>query len=214
MKTNDPLRWNTMSHATVSSVTMVIALANIGWLGFDSRSPVNWHRFTLISERISNYIHCKVWDDITYPFLNFNDATEFGKDKEYHPTLYFVCDYLFMVTLNLISVCTSGPSQLITNNWGSIIFILGGIMIKFNLTEHSWQSYTVTHTSPPPPPPPHNVDLSACCRLFKDKREILRNSYIVAHAKTDLPTVHWISTDEEYIWKERKYHIITNITFM
>ena len=24
---------------------------------------------------ISNYIHYKVWDEITYPFLNFNGAT-------------------------------------------------------------------------------------------------------------------------------------------
>ena len=90
-----------------------------------------------------------MWDDITYPFLNVNDATKFEKDKEYHPTLYFVCDYLFMVTLNLIYVCTSGPSQLIINNWDSIMLILGGIMIEFNLTEHSWQSYTVTHTCSP-----------------------------------------------------------------
>ena len=149
MKTNDPLWWNTIPHATVSSVTMAIALANLGWLGFDSRGPLNWHGFTLISERISNYIHCKVWDDITYPFLNFNDATKFGKDKEYHPSVYFVCDYLFIVNLNLIFVCTSSPSQLITINWGSTMFILGGIMIEFNLTEHSWQSYSVTHTYPP-----------------------------------------------------------------
>ena len=25
--------------------------------------------------RIVNYIHYKVWDEITYPFLNFNGAT-------------------------------------------------------------------------------------------------------------------------------------------
>ena len=30
-------------------------------------------RFNLI--RISNYIHYKVWNDITYPFPNFDDAT-------------------------------------------------------------------------------------------------------------------------------------------
>ena len=30
---------------------------------------------TLIPTLISNYIHYKVWDDITYPFINFNGAT-------------------------------------------------------------------------------------------------------------------------------------------
>ena len=29
----------------------------------------------LIPEWISNYIHYKVWDEIIYPFLNFNGAT-------------------------------------------------------------------------------------------------------------------------------------------
>ena len=30
---------------------------------------------TLIQTCISNYIHYKVWDEITYPFPNFNSAT-------------------------------------------------------------------------------------------------------------------------------------------
>ena len=30
---------------------------------------------TLIPAWISNYIHYNVWDEITYPFLNFNGAT-------------------------------------------------------------------------------------------------------------------------------------------
>ena len=33
------------------------------------------HRLTLIPAWISNYIHYKVRDEITYPFLNFNGAT-------------------------------------------------------------------------------------------------------------------------------------------
>ena len=27
------------------------------------------------SKMLKNYIHYKVWDQITYPFLNFNDCT-------------------------------------------------------------------------------------------------------------------------------------------
>ena len=33
------------------------------------------HGLTLIPAWISNYIHYDVWDEITYPFLNFNVAT-------------------------------------------------------------------------------------------------------------------------------------------
>ena len=36
--------------------------------------PLYLHGLTLIPARISNYIHYKVWDEITYPFLNFNGA--------------------------------------------------------------------------------------------------------------------------------------------
>ena len=39
------------------------------------RAPFYLHGLTLIPAWISNYIHYKLWDDITYPFLNFNGAT-------------------------------------------------------------------------------------------------------------------------------------------
>ena len=38
-------------------------------------APFYWHGLTLISAWISNYIHYKMWDEIIYPFLNFNGAT-------------------------------------------------------------------------------------------------------------------------------------------
>ena len=38
-------------------------------------SPFYEHGLTLIPAWISNYIHYKVWDEITYPFLNFNGCT-------------------------------------------------------------------------------------------------------------------------------------------
>ena len=40
-----------------------------------SRDPFYKHGLTLIPAWISNYIHYKLWDEITYPFLNFNGAT-------------------------------------------------------------------------------------------------------------------------------------------
>ena len=33
------------------------------------------HGLTLIPAWISNYTHYNAWDEITYPFLNFNGAT-------------------------------------------------------------------------------------------------------------------------------------------
>ena len=43
--------------------------------------------FTLISAWISNYIHFKVWLEITYPFPHCH-----GMDKLFHLTLYWACD--------------------------------------------------------------------------------------------------------------------------
>ena len=37
--------------------------------------PFYKYSLTLIPARISNYIHFKVWDEITHPFLNFNGCT-------------------------------------------------------------------------------------------------------------------------------------------
>ena len=31
------------------------------------QGPVYWHRLTFIAAWISNYIHHKIWDEITYP---------------------------------------------------------------------------------------------------------------------------------------------------
>ena len=37
--------------------------------------PFYKHALTLTPPWISNYTHYSVWDEITYPFLNFNGAT-------------------------------------------------------------------------------------------------------------------------------------------
>ena len=41
----------------------------------ETRAHFYQHGLTLIPAWISNNIHYKVWDEITYPFLNFNGAT-------------------------------------------------------------------------------------------------------------------------------------------
>ena len=40
-----------------------------------TKGPFYWHFLTLIPAWISNYMPCKVWDEITYPFRNFNGCT-------------------------------------------------------------------------------------------------------------------------------------------
>ena len=41
----------------------------------DSSGPFYWDDLTFIPARISNHFYYKVWNVITYPFLNFNGAT-------------------------------------------------------------------------------------------------------------------------------------------
>ena len=48
--------------------------ADVNWCQTTS-SPFYLHGLTLIPAWISNYIHYKMWDEITYPFLNFNRCT-------------------------------------------------------------------------------------------------------------------------------------------
>ena len=46
------------------------------WLYLDQKFwTFRWDGLTLIPAWISNYIHYKVWGEITYPFPNFNGAT-------------------------------------------------------------------------------------------------------------------------------------------
>ena len=67
--------------------------------------PLLLHGLTLVPAWISNCFHYKVWDEITYPFLNFNVTM----DKKFHPTLYRACDYLSMLGLKLNHVSKRGP---------------------------------------------------------------------------------------------------------
>ena len=52
-----------------------------------------------------------MWDEITYPFPNFNGATVdvWEWDKQFHFTLYNICNYLSMLGLKLIHVSQRDP---------------------------------------------------------------------------------------------------------
>ena len=57
----------------------------------------------------------KVWDKITYPFLNFNGATvelSLEMDKYFRPTHYDGCKYLSMLGSKLIHVSKMGHWRL------------------------------------------------------------------------------------------------------
>ena len=55
-------------------------IVNYSYLLFQSiLDPLYQHGLTSTPALISNYIRFKVWDEMTYPFLNFNSATlKFG----------------------------------------------------------------------------------------------------------------------------------------
>ena len=67
----------------IHSQTSAVALQNgcdyLSMLGLNSkRDPIGrfyLHGLTLIPAWISNHMPSKVWDEITYPFLNFNGCT-------------------------------------------------------------------------------------------------------------------------------------------
>ena len=75
---------------------------------------LTWLKF---NPSVSNYIKYKAWDDITYPFPNFNGATVEVWEwiNNIHPILYWACDYLSMMGLKLIHVSRRGPEASFTN---------------------------------------------------------------------------------------------------
>ena len=66
-------------------------------------SPFYHHGLTLIPTRICNYIHYKVWDEITHPFPNFNSATIDIWEWISNSIPHCPCNYLSMPGLNNVS---------------------------------------------------------------------------------------------------------------
>ena len=72
--------------------------------------PFYWHGLTLIPVWISNYTHYKMWDETTYPFLNFNGCTLEVSEwiNNLIPHFTGACDYLSMLELELNHVSWIG----------------------------------------------------------------------------------------------------------
>ena len=63
---------------------------------------------------IDSYFHHKLWDEITYPFPNFNGCTVEVWEwiSDFIPYFYNGCNYLSMLGLTLIHVSKRGPWQI------------------------------------------------------------------------------------------------------
>ena len=75
-------------------------------------APFYLHGLTLISAWLSNYIHYKVWGEITYPFLNFNGAIVEVQEQvsNFIHTLQ-ACNYLSMLGLKLNHINKIRPGR-------------------------------------------------------------------------------------------------------
>ena len=60
---------------TFTKIKVVVLVNNYVHVAMFGSGPFYQHGLTLIPAWICNHIHYKVWDEITYPFLNFNGAT-------------------------------------------------------------------------------------------------------------------------------------------
>ena len=86
------------------------------WIGRMDRFPrasnhmVNYwdtfhrHILTLISACISNYVHYNVWDEITYPFPNFNGGTV----EVWEWISYFVPHFLLGMIIRKLNMLITG----------------------------------------------------------------------------------------------------------
>ena len=85
-----------------------------GTWNIDTRGSFYQHGSTLTPAWISNHIHYKMWDEITYPFPNFNSSGigvwEWMNNFIPHVTGHMF--YLSMLGLKLIHVSKRGPEVL------------------------------------------------------------------------------------------------------
>ena len=102
----------------MKSIDIILGFKHTVTLHYETRGPFYKHGSTFIPAWISNYTYYNVWDEITYPFLNFNSATvEVYEWIKSHPTLYCACDYLSMLGLKLNHVSKRGHCSV--NAWGT-----------------------------------------------------------------------------------------------
>ena len=161
------------------------------------------HGLTLIPAQISNYLHYKVWDEITYPFPNFNGATVevMGMDRWFHLTCFWSYDYLFMLEFHAGSstmfvkgatgICSSLCSQ--SNSYlNTVIFMPISYLRQTNL-QMSWSKLL------------RRMNISSRFMVFCygpiqiSFTHILQGCFSGRVAIIRLPLCHW-SNPDEYGW--------------
>ena len=110
------------------------------WIQTTPRGPFYHHGLTLIPVEISNYIHYKVWDEITNPFLNFNGATV--------EVFEWISNFIPHLTGRVITYPCYDESQtmLVKGATG------GGMLIQWARMRHHENSYRELHMCSQTPP--------------------------------------------------------------
>ena len=103
--------------------------SNLTGRGIIGCGPFYWHDLTLISAWIRNYIHYKVSDKLfIHSQTSMVAPLKFGMDKQFHPTLYWACDYLPIVGLKLDHVSKRGLWYQNITNFGKTKIV--GVFLK------------------------------------------------------------------------------------
>ena len=85
-------------------------------LQYISRDSFYWHELDSMPVWVSKHMLGKMWDKITYPCMFGHAWISLGMDKQFHRTLYCVCDYLSMLGLRLSDVIKR-DSRLLKTGW-------------------------------------------------------------------------------------------------
>ena len=110
-----------------TNIGWICKLRATKWLEIWETMGYKPHQITILLRRpspasIRNYTHYKMWDEISYPFPNFNGSTvdvwewitdfiphfimdvlTYGCQRQFNSTRYWIYDYLSMLALNCIT---------------------------------------------------------------------------------------------------------------
>ena len=114
-------RWNVPIGGFLKESDLHVTMCSVHVIALDLPDIVCYtggqfyeYGITLIPAWMNNYIHYKVWDEISFsiPKLQRCNRWSLGVDKLFHPTLFGACDHLFMLGCMLIHVSKIGHRAL------------------------------------------------------------------------------------------------------
>ena len=156
---------------------------------YTSGRPFTNMVLTLIPAWLSNHTSSKVWNEITYPFLNCNRCS-LGMDKYFNFTYYNGCNYLYILALKLIYVSKSGHRPLSPIYWrqSNVLRNYRDYLIKkiLPLTSGIWK-FVEQKGSQWNTRIPHGMRSGKVCRIVQIYTSGFYRQYIggaVCHAKS------------------------------